>query len=484
MCAQSNGKYIQLTSKDREAASIVWLSTSVDADNKVMLKAKLFASFPVDESLITLLINGNKAGAKAEISSLYGNAEHEYSYERLVDISAGANQFQIILAGPKQEFASSILKVEEGKIRIMSDDDLFSRIIWVYPDPAKTNGHQARMENNLLYYKAIVKTGVTLENKNCLTVHLNDRPYAPKETDILRRAGEGMYEFQGSVLLNQNIKFNELVLSVLINGNSIKSKPYLLTVDQQKPSLYLLSIGTHTNLAYTAKDARDFAEVFRNQNHEDGLFQHVTVETLSGYDAETQMMRRKIEELGARMKAGTIHPKDLVILFISSHGFLEDDELRIQGDDYDPSARIATSISFEYDVIRILEKMQCKKLVFIDACHSGGGAKSGFAAVNIEIEKLNSVQTGISTIVSSQKDEQSWEDAKWENGAFTEAIVSGLVGGKADLDGNKIITINELYTHLKKEVPKMVFATKQQPQNPILLSEELGDVAIYFVQQK
>jgi hypothetical protein len=371
--------------------------------------------------------------------------------------------------------------VKDGKIQILSDDDLSSRIVWVFPDPAKTDGHRLRLENSLLRYKAVIKTGVQLDSKNSVTVILNDRNYPPKQSDILRKIGEGMYEFQGSVLLNQNIQFNEVILGIEINGNLIKSKPYLITVDQERPSLYLLSIGTHTNLAYTAKDARDFADLFRNQDHRDGLFQQVTLETLTGYDAETQPMRRKIEELGARMQAGIIRPKDLVVLFISSHGFIEENELRIQGDDYDPSARIATSISFENDVVKILDKMECKKLVFIDACHSGAGAKSNVASINLEIEKLNSVQSGISTIVSSQKEEQSWEDAQWQNGAFTEAIISGLKEGKADSDGNFIITINEIYAYLKAEVPRMVFNMKKQNQNPILLSDQLGDVAIYFV---
>lgn len=480
--AQSNGKYIQLTSQDREAASIIWLSTKITGSNAVDLQVKFFASFPIDENHISLIINGNNTGSKAEIVSLYGNAEHEYTYERKVELPERSNQLQLVLQGPKAEYTSSVLEIKDQEIRILPDGDLASRILWIFPDPSRTGGYHTRMENTLLNYKALIKTGVKLTNKSCMSIALNDRQYPAKNTDVLRKTGEGMYEFQGSVLLNPNIRFNELSLIVDINGNNIKTKPFLITVDQDKPSLFLLSIGTNTNLNYTSKDAKDFADVFRNQDHPDGLFENITIQTLSGYDAESQAMRVKINELGSRMKAGQIKPKDLVVLFISSHGFIEDNELRIQGEDYDPSAKMATSISFEYDVLRILEKMECKKLVFVDACHSGGGAKSNVSDINYEIEKLNSIQKGISTIVSSQEDEQSWEDAQWENGAFTEAIISGLLDGRADYDGNRLITINEIYNHLKIEVPKIVYNVKKQTQNPALLSDELGDVAIYFIQ--
>ncbi len=479
--SQSNERYIQLTSSEHESASIVWLSTKVEKHNKVVLKAKLFASFPIDKSHVYTLINDKKEGAKAEISTLFGNAEYEYTYERTLNLPHQKNNFQIVLEGPKEKYLSSVLEIKEKKVRILSDDDFSTRVLWVFPDPAKTEGRRTRLENSLLHYKIVVKTGILLGNKGSILVHLNDRIYAPKDSDVLRKIGDDMYEFQGSILLNQNIEINELYISVDINDSEIRSKSYLITVDEEKPSLYLLSIGTHTNLDYTAKDAQDFADIFKDQDHEDGLFQNITIETLTGYDAETQPMRIKIEEMGARMGAGIIHPKDLVILFISSHGFLEDNQLRIQGDDYDPSARIATSISFEYDVINILKKMDCKKLIFVDACHSGGGAKYNIADINYEIERLNQVQKGISTIVSSQKDEQSWEDRKWQNGAFTEAIIAALKGGRADRDGNQLITINELYDFLKVEVPAMVYRTKQKRQTPILLSDELGDVAIYFV---
>jgi len=128
-----------------------------------------------------------------------------------------------------------------------------------------------------------------------------------------------------------------------------------------------------------------------------------------------------------------------------------------------------------------LKEINCKKLVFVDACHSGAGEKFNIADLNYEIEKLNKITTGLTTFVSSQGDELSYEDSAWKNGAFTEAIIKGLSEGEADLDKNYIVTVNELSSYLTAEVPRMVLDKKGKPQNPKLLSNDLGDVAIYFI---
>ena len=479
--SQGNGKYVHLKSSKKENASLIWLNTKVEKNNKVILKAKIFASFPIEASAISMLINDKKEGSKAQISSLYGNAEHEYTYERTINLPYVSNNLQLVLKSDSLEYFSSILQIKENKVTILDDGDYNSRILWIYPDPAKTEGHSYRSESSLFHYSVLIKTGITLNNKNSIQIILNDIIHKPKQNDILRKTGYNQYEFQGTILLERNIDVNEISLRLKINDNLVESKPYSITLDEDQPSLYLLSIGTLTNLDFTSKDAKDFADVYSSQGESAGIFQSVNIELLNGIDATTNEIKGRIEELNIKKKGGIIKSKDLIILFISSHGFLHDNELRIQGDDYDPSRKRTTSVSFKEDIVDILKEIDCKKLVFVDACHSGGGEKSNIADLNFEIEKLNNIPSGITTFVSSQKDELSYEDDKWQNGAFTEAIIQGLAGGEADHDNNFIITIDELYSFLKKEVPKIVLAAKGKPQNPKMLSNDLGDVAIYFI---
>ena len=355
--AQSSGKYVHLKSSKKENASVVWLNTKVEKNNKVVLKAKLFASFPIEVGQITLLINDRKEGSKAQFSSLYGNAEHEYTYERTINLPYTSNKLQLLLKGDTLDFYSSILEIKDKKVTILEDEDYSSRILWTFPDPAKTDGHTFRSESSLLHFTAIIKTGVVLNNKNIIQIVLNKAIFHPKPSDVLRKIGNNIYEYQGSILLDNSVESNEIFLRLIVNENKIDSKHYNISVDEDQPSLYLLSIGTLTNLDYTSKDAKDFANLYRSQGESAGIFQSVNVELLNGIEATTNEIRGRIEELKIKRLGGIIQPKDLVVLFISSHGFLYDNELRIQGDDYDPSRKRTTSVSFEKDIVNILKEI-------------------------------------------------------------------------------------------------------------------------------
>ena len=168
-------------------------------------------------------------------------------------------------------------------------------------------------------------------------------------------------------------------------------------------------------------------------------------------------------------------------MFISSHGYIEkqDEKFRIQGDDFNGVYYSTTSVSYEY-ITEKLDKMQCKKLVFIDACHSGG-AKASVSAINDAIIELTQKVDGITTLTSSSADEISYEHANWQNGAFTEIILKGL-SGKADANTNGIITVNELYSYLENNVPDLVKSQYNgQTQHPNLTRSDLGDLPIFVV---
>jgi len=480
--AQSNKKYVKLSSSKKDKVSIIWMNTAVTKDNTVKLKAKMFSSFEVETRHIKLLIDGEEESSKAGFGSLYGNAEHEFTFEREIDITKPNTKFQVKVVKDSLEFLSSELKIMDNKVSILGDDDFTSRILWTFPDPAKTEGHNFRSESSLFHFSALVKTGVQLNSKASIKIILNKAIKDPKASDKLVKIGHNLFEYTGSVLLDGSLEENEMFLRLIVNDEKIDSKPYSISVDEDQPSLYMLSIGTLTNLEYTAKDARDFAEMYKNSQSENaGIFQNISIDLLSGIDATTNEIKGRIEELNIKKNQGIIKPQDLIIVFVSSHGFVHDGQLRIQGDDYDPSRKRTTSISFKDDMMAVLDEINCKKLVFVDACHSGAGTKFNIADLNYEIEKLNQISTGITTFVSSQGDELSYEDKSWKNGAFTEAIMKGLQGAEADSDQNYIITVNELSTYLSKEVPKMVMDKKGKPQNPKLLTNDLGDVAIYFI---
>ena len=119
-----------------------------------------------------------------------------------------------------------------------------------------------------------------------------------------------------------------------------------------------------------------------------------------------------------------------------------------------------------------MAQINCHRYTFVDACNSGKSINNNLAGTKVNaslrsktLTQLIETQPNLYSIMSCGREELSWEDSTWTNGAFTEAILevfansSEEVGDKkihADVDNNKIITIEELYTYLKKRIPHLV----------------------------
>ncbi len=270
-------------------------------------------------------------------------------------------------------------------------------------------------------------------------------------------------------------------IEVMVNGKK-SSKPLKVLYSVGKPNLHVLAIGTSLDLQFPKKDAQDFADLFAKQggSEKDKLFGSVDVRTLIGKDATTNAIKESIEQYRYDFKTGAIGPRDVMLIFISSHGFIYQDQLRIQGDDFKDLFKETYSVSYN-DIISRLKEVNCKKLIFLDACFSGG-AKASVTDVNNAIRDLNSQGEGVTTFSSSSNDEFSYEDPKWQNGAFTYSIKEGLAQGKADKDGNGIITINELYEFVSVKVPAIVTEVKGKPQHPTMpVSEMLKNIPVFVV---
>ena len=155
-------------------------------------------------------------------------------------------------------------------------------------------------------------------------------------------------------------------------------------------------------------------------------------------------------------------------------------DLRLHPTDYESSAP-NVSLSFR-EMESVLDEVNCKKLLFVDACHSGGaGAIKGSkytldpAEVQSYLYRYNLTPNGLIKISSCREAEVSFENEKWKNGAFTEGIIRGLGRGEADRNKNKVITVNELYAYLKKQVPSLVRSLNQDyNQNPKMFPESIN----------
>lgn len=297
---------------------------------------------------------------------------------------------------------------------------------------------------------------------------------------------------------------NKIEVSVL-NESGIESVRNPLIVDhttETKADLYIISIGvgsyydTRFNLNYPTKDAEDLVKLF--ESTEGDLFGKVHSKLLLNKSLDAA----QIKELSAFLQSGK--PSDQLILFYAGHGILDKDLNYFLGTpDIDFNYPAQNGLAYE-DFERIIDGVpQLRKLVLIDACHSGEIDKEDVElmtqqfAVNEDIKFRNAgagIQrknlgfkssaelmaelftdlrkgTGATVISSAGGAEFAMESKEWKNGLFTYCLLNGLKNKKADLNKNGEVVLSELQIYLRNEVIR-ISKGQQQPtsrmENPAM----------------
>ncbi len=246
-----------------------------------------------------------------------------------------------------------------------------------------------------------------------------------------------------------------------------------------KANLYVLSIGTTTDLSFTMKDACDFANAFRGQGEgKDPLYGQVTIfPNLMGAAATGNGMGKTLEQCTEALRT-VVKADDIFILFLSSHGFRAGDDYYIVGSDLDRHSAMRFSSLKYSDVMGLLATLPCKKLIFIDACQNA----PEFIAENSvykEIKRLTTGKPNFAVFTSSSAGETSIEmDGQ---GLFTAAILEAL-SGKADKGANAnedgYVSVEELKSYLYWRVPQ-----SNPRQHPDLVCNTLDNPFLFYVSQ-
>lgn len=291
-------------------------------------------------------------------------------------------------------------------------------------------------------------------------------------------------------------KIYQVIVELTTSRGVVRSNPMIIRYDPERPNLHILSIGTtNRDLKYTAKDAKDFA--YTLEARAKGLFKQIYTTALIDSALTTERgMRKAFKTVRDNYEnpnvENRIFNKDYLVVFISSHGKTsEDKRFKLLPSDYNPTDGDDFAIDYQDVTLAALDKVKCHKLIFIDACHSGA-ARGSKADIDAEsLMKLSRAALGTTTITSCRSDEQSYEDADWQNGAFTEALMEALTNKKctddtgtfsSDTNSDRKITIREVYDFIKRRVPNLVKtqkAARVTEQNPILNESDLDlDVPI------
>jgi len=439
-------------------------------------------NFIGNRNIIAMSSNGMK------LPSLVDRGEFDATYKFEVNKSYPYPTIPLIciVRAPNGDTIQYIAKVE---VRSSIDADIYENVEtvvrWYTPDIDFYREKPLKISNEELKVKLKIESRKKYKREDLVLI-LNGEPYkdgSKFDEGSLIPAGKNRREFHVFTFMDK-MKFTtdghyKIALQDKKSGKVI-SDELNVVYSGVKPNLYVLAIGTKTNLEYTMQDAKDFAALYSNQGKGNSLFTSIEVKPILGTAATASNILEAIEDLEIKSKTGVITPNDMIIIFMSSHGFMLRNEFYIQGDDYQTGRHRTKAVRYS-EMMEILDFVPSKKLIFIDACHSGGAKGVSSKAMLDAVGSLNAQQGGLTTIVSSDADELSYEDKTWKNGAFTEAIMKAITSGKCDIDKNKIVTINELFTFLKREVPQMVSKVKKQSQHPQMISSELNNIPIYIL---
>ena len=234
---------------------------------------------------------------------------------------------------------------------------------------------------------------------------------------------------------------------------------------QIQPKLYLLAIGVSAyqnkdipKLAFAAKDARDFAQAMQRQQGK--LYKSVEVKILADDKATKDEILDDLEWL---QKQVTQH--DVGMLFLSGHG-ANDASLGFVylPVDADLGKLKRTGVTMA-DFKTTLSSITGKAVAFLDTCHSGnilGSSQKGLNDMSGVISELASAENGLVVFSSSTGRQFSLENASWNNGAFTKALVEG-VDGKADEQHSGRVTYKMLDLYVSERVKSLT----QGNQSPV-----------------
>jgi WD40 repeat protein len=230
------------------------------------------------------------------------------------------------------------------------------------------------------------------------------------------------------------------------------------TRDEQKGVLYVVAVGVSDyqdkglkkGVKRAAKDAIDFAEYMKKQNH-GSLYQNAKVKVLPNDQATRDSIMTTLSEISKNATGN-----DLIILFLSGHG--EKDEsrkFRYLLADVDEK-RLPSRYLSHSDIKDPLVGFPGRRVVFIDTCRSGSAIDIGGFA-----NELASSENGrIVVFTSATGDGSSEEPPELDNGAFTKVLLTGLEGQAANKQ--KKVTASRLHVFLEEEVPKLT-GGRQKP---------------------
>jgi len=320
-------------------------------------------------------------------------------------------------------------------------------------------------------------------------VFLNGRLLEASAERGIRQVGSSAprrLNFDRKIQLDEG--YNHLRVVVTDTDDLVSEKTLFVHYQPKRRNVWAVVIGINDyprlpKLKYAVQDAEAFYQLLVEENR-------VPPENVILLTNEQASLVNLRSTLGTRIK-NSARESDMVIIFFAGHGATERDAASPDGDglekyllafDSDPADLYTTAMPM-VEVARIFNRIRSERLVFIaDACYSGGSGGRTISVAdtraNIGDGFLERVVGGRGKVIitASSANEVSVEKDELQHGVFTYYLLEGL-RGKADLDHDSMITVDEAYRYVYEQVPK---ATGQE-QHPVKKGSVEGNVVLSIV---
>lgn len=339
-------------------------------------------------------------------------------------------------------------------------------------------------------YEYIPITGVAEDEEGIVKFEIlvNQQPVSRKDQRDLQLVAKDLRRIDFSEKIRLREGKNEI--SVIAHDNKGLSTQKTISVHfaRKKEEVWAAVIGINKyknlpSLKYAANDAREFYRYLVEVNRipKDHIW------LLLDEEATLDKLR---STLGThlRRQAGR---DDTVIIFLAGHGATEKDASSPDGDglekyilphNADPKDLYASAMPMN-EISRIFQRISSERLIFIsDTCYSGASGGRTVPATgiraNISAAFLDRLTQGKGRVIitASDANEVSVEKDELRHGVFTYYLLEAL-RGKGDLDGDGMITVDEVYRYVSLKVPQ---ATGQD-QHPVKKGEMRGQIILGVV---
>jgi len=179
---------------------------------------------------------------------------------------------------------------------------------------------------------------------------------------------------------------------------------------------------------------------------------------------------------------------DTVVIFFAGHGAPETDPRGLERDglakylipsDADPEDLYSSALPMD-ELQTIFGRIEAERVVaFLDTCYSGAAGGRTFVAKRTRSSQVDDLflerltrSKGRAIITASRPAEVSMELPELGHGIFTYYLLAGL-NGAADLNGDGIVTVQELYDYVEQQVTKKSRSVGGN-QHPVMKGELEG----------